>query len=54
MIRPALAGFGGTSALPQVRPGDPAQIQYPSGTTGHPKGALLRHRGPVTNARPTG
>jgi fatty-acyl-CoA synthase len=37
--------------LPAVTPGDPAQIQYTSGTTGFPKGALLHHRGLVTNAR---
>jgi fatty-acyl-CoA synthase len=37
--------------LPEVAPGDPAQIQYTSGTTGFPKGALLHHRGLVTNAR---
>ncbi|WP_199442850.1 AMP-binding protein [Umezawaea beigongshangensis] len=36
--------------LPVVRPDDPAQIQYTSGTTGSPKGALLRHRGLVNNA----
>jgi acyl-CoA synthetase (AMP-forming)/AMP-acid ligase II len=36
--------------LPRVAPGDPAQIQYTSGTTGVPKGALLHHRGLVTNA----
>jgi len=36
--------------LPQVRPGDFAQIQYTSGTTGFPKGALLRHHGLVRNA----
>ena len=36
--------------LPDVRPGDPAQIQYTSGTTGFPKGALLHHRGLITNA----
>jgi acyl-CoA synthetase (AMP-forming)/AMP-acid ligase II len=35
---------------PRVAPGDPAQIQYTSGTTGVPKGALLHHRGLVTNA----
>ncbi|GAA3439015.1 hypothetical protein GCM10018954_086350 [Kutzneria kofuensis] len=40
-----------TDALPTVRPGDAAQIQYTSGTTGFPKGALLHHRGLVTNAR---
>jgi len=37
--------------LPEVRPGDAAQMQYTSGTTGFPKGALLHHRGLVTNAR---
>jgi fatty-acyl-CoA synthase len=36
--------------LPSVAPGDPAQIQYTSGTTGFPKGALLGHRGIVNNA----
>lgn len=41
----------GTGTLPNVRPQDPAQIQYTSGTTGFPKGALLHHRGLVTNAR---
>ncbi len=37
--------------LPLVAPGDPAQIQYTSGTTGRPKGALLHHHGIVNNAR---
>lgn len=41
--------FGPQRALPEVRPGTPAQIQYTSGTTGFPKGALLHHRG-VVNA----
>lgn len=36
--------------LPPVAPDAPAQIQYTSGTTGMPKGALLRHRALVTNA----
>ena len=39
------------AALPIVSPGDPAQIQYTSGTTGFPKGAVLTHRGLVNNAR---
>ena len=37
--------------LPEVRPDDDAQIQYTSGTTGFPKGAVLRHRGITNNAR---
>lgn len=36
--------------LPHVDPGSAAQLQYTSGTTGFPKGALLHHRGLVTNA----
>jgi fatty-acyl-CoA synthase len=39
------------SKLPDVAPGDAAQIQYTSGTTGFPKGAVLSHRGLVNNAR---
>jgi len=38
-------------SLPPVSPGEPAQIQYTSGTTGFPKGALLHHRGLLNNAR---
>lgn len=34
-----------------VRASDVAQIQYTSGTTGRPKGALLTHYGIVNNAR---
>lgn len=40
-----------TQPLPEVAPGAPAQIQYTSGTTGIPKGAILHHRGVVNNAR---
>lgn len=36
--------------LREPRPGDPAQIQCTSGTTGFPKGALLHHEGIVQNA----
>ncbi len=36
--------------LPEVDPMDVAQIQYTSGTTGFPKGALLHHHGIVQNA----
>src|SRR2546423_3368537 len=37
--------------LPDVAPDAPAQVQYTSGTTGAPKGALLHHRGITNNAR---
>ena len=40
-----------TTTLPDVKPTDAAQIQYTSGTTGFPKGAVLSHRGLVNNAR---
>jgi acyl-CoA synthetase (AMP-forming)/AMP-acid ligase II len=40
-----------TESLPKVDPGDPAQIQYTSGTTGFPKGAIIHHRGFTNNAR---
>lgn len=39
--------------LPQVEPTDACMIQYTSGTTGFPKGALLHHRGLVNNAAHT-
>ena len=41
---------GDSVALPDVGPDDPAQIQYTSGTTGFPKGALLRHGALTDNA----
>ena len=39
--------------LPIVRSTDPVMIQYTSGTTGFPKGALLHHRGLVNNGAHT-
>lgn len=45
------AGSAPDAALPDVQPGDAAQIQYTSGTTGFPKGAVLHHRGITNNAR---
>jgi fatty-acyl-CoA synthase len=36
--------------LPVIRPNDTLQIQYTSGTTGSPKGALLHHRGVINTA----
>jgi fatty-acyl-CoA synthase len=41
----------GGDPLPDVAPGDIAQIQYTSGTTGFPKGAMLPHRGLVAVSR---
>jgi fatty-acyl-CoA synthase len=34
----------------RIKPSDPAQLQYTSGTTGFPKGALLTHSGILNNA----
>ena len=47
------AGDDNTITIPIVRAGDPVMIQYTSGTTGFPKGALLHHRGLVNNGADT-
>ena len=48
-----LAGGDADTALPEVKPTDACMIQYTSGTTGFPKGALLHHRGLVNNGAHT-
>lgn len=46
----ALFAGADDGTLRDPAPSDPAQIQYTSGTTGFPKGALLHHNGLVRNA----
>jgi fatty-acyl-CoA synthase len=45
------AGRNVATKYPDVKPDDPAQVQYTSGTTGFPKGAVLHHRGLTNNSR---
>ena len=47
------AGDDPDISLPVVKPGDAVMIQYTSGTTGFPKGALLCHRGLLNNGADT-
>ena len=47
------AGDDATIALPDVQPRDAVMIQYTSGTTGFPKGALLHHQGLANNGAHT-
>lgn len=44
------AGAKSATALPDVSPDAVASLQYTSGTTGFPKGALLTHGGMLANA----
>jgi fatty-acyl-CoA synthase len=44
------AGSASGTALPDVSPDAVASLQYTSGTTGFPKGALLTHAGMLANA----
>ena len=49
----AFLASAGDKELPAPAPGDACMIQYTSGTTGFPKGALLHHRGLVNNGAHT-
>lgn len=42
---------GAGARLPETQPGDAVMIQYTSGTTGRPKGAVLNHRGLTNNGQ---
>jgi fatty-acyl-CoA synthase len=47
----AFVASGRPTRLPQIAPDQILQVQYTSGTTGRPKGALLHHRGVINTAR---
>jgi fatty-acyl-CoA synthase len=47
------SGGDQTPELPELQATDACMIQYTSGTTGFPKGAVLHHRGLVNNAAHT-
>ena len=49
-VTSAITHYRSGAPLPGVSPHSPAQMQFTSGTTGRPKGALLAHRALVTNA----
>jgi fatty-acyl-CoA synthase len=49
----AFLASAGDKPCPHSAPGDACMIQYTSGTTGFPKGALLHHRGLVNNGAHT-
>ena len=50
----AMLASGAELPSEPVRPQDPANIQYTSGTTGSPKGVLLTHHSLLNNAHATG